>query len=44
MAIYEGGYERTEQEFHQLVKTAGLKINQIINTGSYISIIEAIAA
>lgn len=43
MAIYEGGYERTKEELQQLVESAGLRINRIIDTGCYISIIEAIA-
>jgi len=44
MGIYDGGRERTEEEFHQLLEHTGLKINRIIDTGSYISIIEAVAA
>lgn len=43
MAIYEGGRERTEEELRQLLTGADLKLNRIIDTGCYISIIEAVA-
>jgi hypothetical protein len=43
MGIYDGGTERTEEEFHQLLAGADLKINRIINKGGYISTIEAVA-
>lgn len=44
MGIYEGGRERTKEELRQLLAGAGLKMNRVIDTGSYISIIEAVAA
>nr|WP_244182450.1 methyltransferase [Xenorhabdus beddingii] len=43
MGIYEGGRERTEDELRQLLANAGLKLNRVINTDFYISIVEAIA-
>lgn len=42
MGIHESGYERTKDELDKLVESAGLRINRIIETGSYISIIEAV--
>ncbi|PRD44940.1 methyltransferase [Phyllobacterium phragmitis] len=44
MSAYEGGRERTEKEFRQLLNEAGLKLNRIIDTGCYVSIVEAVAA
>ncbi|PRD40643.1 methyltransferase [Phyllobacterium phragmitis] len=44
MGIYEGGRERTEKEFHRLLAGADLRLNRIIDTGSYVSIVEAVAA
>lgn len=43
MGIYDGGGDRTEEEFRQLFASADLQLHRVINTGSYISIIEAIA-
>ncbi|WP_422824212.1 methyltransferase [Xenorhabdus thailandensis] len=43
MGIYEGGRERTEDELRQLLANADLKLNRVIDTGCYISIVEAIA-
>jgi hypothetical protein len=44
MAIYEGGRERKESEFRALLEAADLKLSRIIDTGCYVSIVEAIAA
>ncbi len=43
MASFDGGRERTEEELKQLIAGAGLKLNRIIETGSYVSIVEAVA-
>jgi SAM-dependent methyltransferase len=43
MAIYEGGRERTEEELRQLLAAADLRLNRVIDTGSYISIVEGVA-
>jgi len=43
MGIYDGGRERTEKEFRQLLADSDLKINRIIDNGFYISTIEAVA-
>lgn len=43
MAIYEGGRERTEEEFRQLLARADLRLTRVIDTGSHVSITEAIA-
>lgn len=43
MAVYEGGRERTEEELRQLFAGAGLRLTRVINTGSYVSIAEAVA-
>ncbi|MBU4683959.1 methyltransferase [Cedecea davisae] len=43
MASFDGGRERTEKEIKQLLAKADLKLNRIIDTGFYISIIEAVA-
>jgi cyclopropane fatty-acyl-phospholipid synthase-like methyltransferase len=43
MASFDGGRERTENEIKTLLANAGLKLNQIINTGTYVSIVEAVA-
>lgn len=39
----EIGRERTQTELKELLTRADLKINRVINTGSYVSIIEAVA-
>lgn len=44
MAIYDGGRERTEEELRRLLAAADLRLNRVIDTGSYISIVEAVAA
>lgn len=43
MAIYPGR-ERTEEDFRDLLAEAGLRLNRVIDTDSYISIVEAVAA
>lgn len=43
MGIYEGGRERTKKEFEQLLASADLRLNRTIDTGCYVSIIEACA-
>lgn len=43
MSIYPGR-ERTKDDFRQLLSEAGLQLNRVIDTESYISIIEAVAA
>lgn len=43
MGIYEGGRERTRKELEQLLASADLRLNRIIDTGCYVSIIEACA-
>lgn len=43
MGIYEGGRERTRKEFEQLLASADLRLNRVIDTGCYVSIIEACA-
>lgn len=44
LGVCEGGRERTEEEFRELLfAKAGLRLNRIIDTGSHISIIEAVA-
>ncbi|KIZ15552.1 hypothetical protein SNA_28895 [Streptomyces natalensis ATCC 27448] len=43
MAIYPGR-ERTEEDFRRLLADAGLRLTRIINTTSYLSTIEAVAA
>ncbi|CNI45479.1 methyltransferase [Yersinia vastinensis] len=43
LASFDGGRERTETELKALLAKADLKINRIIETGSYLSIIEAVA-
>ncbi|ENA3446102.1 methyltransferase [Yersinia enterocolitica] len=44
MGSFDGGREHTEDELKELLAQAGLKINRIIDTGSYLSIIETIAS
>lgn len=45
LGVCEGGRERTEEEFRQLLfAKAGLRLNRVIDTGSHISIIEAVTA
>ncbi|CNH07635.1 Hydroxyneurosporene-O-methyltransferase [Yersinia enterocolitica] len=43
MGSFDGGRERTETELKELLAKADLKLNRIIDTGSYISIVEAVA-
>lgn len=43
MSIYPGR-ERTEQEFRQLLASAGLRLTRITKTDHYLSLIEAVAA
>lgn len=42
LTSFDGGKARTEKEFSVLLEKADLKINRIIHTDSYLSIIEAI--
>ncbi|RAR40633.1 methyltransferase, partial [Paenibacillus sp. MDMC362] len=43
MTIYDEGRERTEEELRLLFAEADLRVTRIINTGFYISIVEAVA-
>jgi hypothetical protein len=43
MSIYPGR-ERTQEDFRQLLASAGLRMTKVIDTKSYISIVEAVAA
>ncbi|CQD43800.1 methyltransferase [Yersinia mollaretii] len=42
LGSFDGGQARTEDELKTLLASADLKLNRIIDTGSYVSIIEAI--
>ncbi|CNI93966.1 methyltransferase [Yersinia mollaretii] len=42
LGSFDGGQARTEEELKVLLASADLKLNRIIDTGSYVSIIEAI--
>lgn len=42
MASFDGGKARTEEELKVLLASADLKLNRIINTGCYVSIVEAV--
>ncbi|WP_145519896.1 methyltransferase [Yersinia mollaretii] len=42
LGSFDGGQARTEDELKVLLASADLKLNRIIDTGSYVSIIEAI--
>ncbi|MFC6488639.1 methyltransferase [Nitratireductor sp. GCM10026969] len=44
MGVYDGGRERTEEELGRLLAGAGLRLNRIINTGCYVSVVEGVAA
>lgn len=44
LGSFDGGQARTEEELKTLLASADLKLNRIIDTGSYVSIIEAIPA
>ncbi|MFV8799372.1 methyltransferase [Yersinia sp. LJYL362] len=44
LGSFDGGQARTEEELKILLASADLKLNRIIDTGSYVSIIEAISA
>ena len=37
------GGERTEEEFHQLYRSAGLRLTRILSTGSMFSLVEGVA-
>lgn len=43
LGSFDGGRERTEAELKGLLANADLKINRIIDTGTYLSIVEAVA-
>ena len=42
-AAAEAGGERTEEEFHQLYRSAGLRLTRILSTGSMFSLVEGVA-
>lgn len=42
MMLIVGGRERTEQQYRQLLRQAGLELNRIISTAHEISIVEAV--
>lgn len=42
LGSFDGGQARTEEELKTLLASANLKLNRIIDTGSYVSIIEAL--
>ncbi len=42
MAIFSGGRERTEAEYHQLFQAAGFQITRIVPTASPVSVIEGV--
>ena len=42
MLVTLGGEERTEEQYAKLFETAGLKLTQVIPTGSHLSLIEAV--
>lgn len=44
MGSFDGGQARTEEELKTLLASADLKLNRIIDTGCYVSIVEVIAA
>lgn len=44
LGSFDGGQARTKDELKTLLASADLKLNRIIDTGSYVSIIEAIPA
>lgn len=41
---FDGGRTRTEKEYAQMLGEVGLKINRVIHTPSYLSIVEAVLA
>jgi len=43
MGSFDGGQARTEEELKALLASADLKLHRIIDTGCYVSIVEAIA-
>lgn len=43
LGSFDGGRERTEVELRGLLTDADLKINRIIDTGTYLTIVEAVA-
>ncbi|ABP60603.1 methyltransferase [Enterobacter sp. 638] len=44
LTSFDGGRARTEQEYADMLADAGLKLNRVIHTPSYLSIIEAVLA
>lgn len=44
LVMTEGGVERTESEFEELFASAGLKLNRIVPTESFLSVIEGVRA
>jgi hypothetical protein len=43
MLVYAGGRERTADEFHDLLATAGFAMKQVTTTAANVSVIEAVA-
>ena len=44
LTSFEGGRARTEREYADMLAGSGLKINRVIHTPSYLSIVEAVLA
>jgi hypothetical protein len=44
MAIFSGGRERTEAEYHQLFEASGFRLTRIVPTASPVSVIEGVCA
>jgi hypothetical protein len=42
MLLQLGGRERTRTEFHELLRSAGLRLTRIVATASQFSVIEAV--
>lgn len=42
LTSFDGGRARTEKEFTEMLKLADLKLNRVIHTNTYLSIVEAI--
>lgn len=43
MSCYQGGRERTEADFRRLFGEAGFELSRIIDTGTYVPIVEGVA-
>ena len=44
MLVVPGGRERTEEEYRELFKKAGLRLTQVVPTKSAVSVVEAVLA